>query len=469
MSSAKTQPARGMRDFLPAEVRKREYVIGVIKEVYERYGFEPLETPAVENIETLLGKYGEEGNQLIFKILKRGEHEKTGEADLALRYDLTVPLARVVAQYQNELPKFFKRYQIQPVWRADRPARGRFREFYQCDVDVLGSKSMVVEAELIAAASDALVTLGFNDFTIRVNHRRILNGIFEASELPLDKRNDFLVALDKLDKIGREGVAREFEQRGILLNEGNRAARLLLDLQLAWVEKAFDVEVQLRGDFDASERSAVNNRLLERIGECIAGNIEAQTGLAELKTLLDLIEQTPAQGRVEIDPLLARGLSYYTGAIIEINVADLTGSLGGGGRYDNLVGMFLGRDVPACGFSLGLERIIVVMSERNMFPPELVASPADVMVTIWNEDSVGESLSLATELRSGGLRVDLYPEADKMGKQFKYASSRGIPYVLIVGDDERARGEVAIKDMKSGEQRSVKRAEVAGALQNPER
>src|SRR3982075_2431859 len=188
MSSAKTQPARGMRDFLPADVRKREYVIGVIKEVYERYGFEPLETPAVENIDTLMGKYGEEGNQLIFKILKRGEHEKTGEADLALRYDLTVPLARVVAQYQNELPKFFKRYQIQPVWRADRPARGRFREFYQCDVDVLGSKSMVVEAELCAAVSDVLVRLGFHEFTIRLNHRQLLDAMMAAAMIEKDKR-----------------------------------------------------------------------------------------------------------------------------------------------------------------------------------------------------------------------------------------------------------------------------------------
>src|SRR2546429_2575471 len=200
MPSAKTQPARGMRDFLPADVRKREYVIGVIKSVYERYGFEPLETPAVENIETLMGKYGDEGNQLIFKILKRGEHEKTGEADLALRYDLTVPLARVVAQYQNELPKFFKRYQIQPVWRADRPARGRFREFYQCDVDVLGSRSMVVEAELIAAASDALVALGFNDFTIRLNHRQVLIGLGDRAGIRRDHIEPALTTIDKLDK-----------------------------------------------------------------------------------------------------------------------------------------------------------------------------------------------------------------------------------------------------------------------------
>src|SRR5215472_8243519 len=205
MPSAKTQPARGMRDYLPDDVRKREYVVGVIKSVYERYGFEPLETPAVENIETLMGKYGEEGNQLIFKILKRGVHEGTGEADLALRYDLTVPLARVVAEYRDKLPKFFKRYQIQPVWRADRPARGRFREFYQCDVDVLGSRSMVVETELLAAASDALVALGFNDFTIRLNHRQVLTGILDKAGVARGKHEDALNALDKWDKAGDAG------------------------------------------------------------------------------------------------------------------------------------------------------------------------------------------------------------------------------------------------------------------------
>src|SRR6266478_2494313 len=209
MSSAKTQPPRGMRDFLPADVRRRDYVIGVIKEGYERYGFEPLETPAVENIETLMGKYGEEGNQLIFKILKRGVHESTGEADLALRYDLTVPLARVVAEYRDKLPKFFKRYQIQPVWRADRPARGRFREFYQCDVDVLGSRSMIVEAELIAAAAEALTKLGFDDFKIRVNHRQVLGGILDQAGVTRDKHGDALIALDKIEKVGSRGVDNE--------------------------------------------------------------------------------------------------------------------------------------------------------------------------------------------------------------------------------------------------------------------
>src|SRR5438046_5914414 len=214
--STSTKPPSGTRDFLPNDIRRREHVVGVIRDVYERYGFAPLETPAFANIETLLGKYGEEGNKLIFKILRRGEHEARGEADLALRYDLTVPLARVVAQYQAELPRFFKRYQIQPVWRADRPARGRFREFYQCDVDVLGSQSMVVEAELIAAASDALVALGFNDFTIRLNHRRVLTGILDQAGVPREKHNDALIALDKMDKAGPEGVAHELNQRGIV-------------------------------------------------------------------------------------------------------------------------------------------------------------------------------------------------------------------------------------------------------------
>ena len=444
-----------MRDFLPTDVRRREYVISIIKSVYERYGFEPLETPAVENIETLLGKYGEEGNQLIFKILKRGEHEKTGAADLALRYDLTVPLARVVAQYQSELPKFFKRYQIQPVWRADRPARGRFREFYQCDVDVLGSRSMVVEAELIAAASDALVALGFNDFTIRVNHRQVLTGILDQAGVARDQHDDALISLDKMDKAGAEGVAHELAQRGIA--DGSAVKLMRFFEGLAGVQHAVDL-IDLNG---AAAGHAYNADVLGRLVEFIGGHEIGAGGVDDLRQILELSKASGVNQRIKLDPTLARGLAYYTGAIIEMNVADLAGSLGGGGRYDNLVGMFLGKDVPACGFSLGLERIIVVMSEREMFPPQLVSSPADVMVTVWNEDSIAESIALATELRSKGLRVDVYPEADKMGKQFKYASSRGVSFVAILGDDERARGEVAIKNMTSGEQRSVKRDEVA--------
>src|SRR5437773_7507956 len=234
-----TKPPSGTRDFLPEEIRRRTYVIDTVRRVYERYGFEPLETPAFENIETLLGKYGEEGNRLIFKILKRGEHESSGAADLALRYDLTVPLARVVAQYQNELPRFFKRYQIQPVWRADRPARGRFREFYQCDVDVLGSQSMVVEAELIAAASDALAALGFKDFTIRLNHRQVLTGILDQAGVARDKHSDALISLDKMDKAGSEAVARELNQRGIVDESAVKLMRFFEGL--AGAQRALDL------------------------------------------------------------------------------------------------------------------------------------------------------------------------------------------------------------------------------------
>jgi histidyl-tRNA synthetase len=446
-----------MRDFLPADARRREYVIDIIKEVYERYGFEPLETPAVENIETLMGKYGEEGNQLIFKILKRGEHEKTGEADLALRYDLTVPLARVVAQYQNELPKFFKRYQIQPVWRADRPARGRFREFYQCDVDILGSRSMLVEAEICAAASEVLTKLGFRDFSMRLNHRRALTGVLQAAGVAADKHDAALVALDKFDKIGRKGVEKEFSERGI------EAAAGLLDFfsELSALDHAAEIAT---GEDPGQKRKALNLAILGRLLEFVGDNELGARGVDELRSIMKFAEAEGIGSKIEIDPSLARGLSYYTGAIMEINVKDLPGSLGGGGRYDNLVGMFLGENVPACGFSLGLERIIVVMTERDMFPEVVVSSPADIMISIWNEDSLPESVALANELRTAGLRVDLYPEADKIGKQFKYASARGIPFVAVVGDDERARGEIAIKDLRSGEQRSIKRVSLASEL-----
>jgi histidyl-tRNA synthetase len=427
-----TKPPGGTRDFLPDEIRRREYVIGVVRSVYERYGFEPLETPAFENIETLLGKYGEEGNKLIFKILKRGEHESTGEADLALRYDLTVPLARVVAQYQNELPKFFKRYQIQPVWRADRPAKGRFREFFQCDIDSMGSNSPVVEAEQLSAVSEVLTTLGFADFTIQLNHRVLLTAMLEAADVPVALHGDALVGIDKYDKIGRDGVSRELLGRGV--------AQASVDACLGALE-----------DVSSFER-------------LVSTHERGRTARTEIDRILALVADTPAARQVSFVPRLARGLSYYTGAIMEISVPDLAGSLGGGGRYDNLVGMFLGRDVPACGFSLGLERIIVVMTERGMFPQSVAGGGVDVMVTIWNDDGRGEALALAGELRRGGLRVDVYPEADKLGKQFKYASSRNVPFVTIVGDDERAAGTVSIKDLRSGEQQRMPRAEVAAYI-----
>jgi histidyl-tRNA synthetase len=426
-----TKPPSGTRDFLPADVRRREYVTGVIREVYERYGFEPLETPAFENIETLLGKYGEEGNKLIFKILRRGEHETSGEADLALRYDLTVPLARVVAQYQNELPRFFKRYQIQPVWRADRPARGRFREFYQCDIDALGTTSVLVEVEVLSAVSEVLERLGFEKFDLRVNHRDLLTGLLTAAGVAAPMHDAALVAIDKLDKIGVDGVRNELTARGV----AEEAARECLALFRA------DVTGELRPRLASDER--------------------ATYAIDQLRSISELTAQSAAGGHIRVDPSLARGLSYYTGTIMEIAVPDLAGSLGGGGRYDKLVGMFLGRDVPACGFSLGLERILVVMAERAMFPAQIESGAVDVMVTIWSHDTRDQALAFAGELRRAGLRADVYPEADKLGKQFKYASARHVPFVAILGDDERARGEVALKELRSGEQTAVRRAEAA--------
>ncbi|MBK7705228.1 MAG: histidine--tRNA ligase [Acidobacteria bacterium] len=434
---SKTQPARGMRDFLPADVRKRNYVIGVIKQVYESYGFEPLETPSVENLETLMGKYGEEGNQLVFKILKRGEKldiskGESGLADLALRYDLTVPLARVVANYRNELPKFFKRYQIQPVWRADRPARGRYREFYQCDVDAIGSSSMIVEAELISAVCEILRRLGFDDFIVKLNSRKILTDMLDSASIPVGKHTDALVAIDKLDKIGRDGVSRELSERGI----SESSATKLLGL--------FGNSVG-RGNAD----------VLASLGEFV----KVET-LSELTQILEFAPNAP----IALDPSLARGLSYYTGAIFEISVPDLAGSLGGGGRYDGLIGMFGKEQIPACGFSLGLERILVVMEERGMFPPELSNSAADVMVTVWSEESVGESMRLASELRAAGLRVLVYPEAEKLGKQFKYAGQIGVKHVCVLGESEVAEGVVAVKDMATGEQVSIARKDIAARL-----
>ena len=466
MSKASTQPARGMRDFLPGDVRRRRFVIQTIAGVYERYGFEPLETPAVENLETLLGKYGEEGNQLVFRILKRGAElqraleKPAGEgtriefADLALRYDLTVPLARVVAEHRT-LPKFFKRYQIQPVWRADRPARGRFREFYQCDVDVLGSTSPVVEAELCAAAADALLALGFTHFTIRINHRQLLTALLAVAGVDPAAHGDALVALDKLGKITPDEVIADMEARGIPRAAADASIGLFLtDFLVA------GVPAPTNADVFAALRSRV------------AGHGIGTAALDNLAAIERLSTATPAAGRLRLDPSLARGLSYYTGAIMEIAVPDLSGSLGGGGRYDNLVGMFLGQPVPACGFSLGLERILVVMGERGMFPPALEqGAAADVMVLQWSPETQADALALAGELRTTGARVVLYPEVDKPGKQFKYAEATGVRVVALVGEDEARDGTVTLKDLGSRGQLTVTRAqapaEVARLLAPP--
>ena len=425
-----------MRDFLPEDIRRRQYVIDVVRRVYERYGFEPLETPALENIETLTGKYGEEGNKLIYKVLRRGEGEASGEADLALRYDLTVPLARVVADNRGKLPRFFKRYQIQPVWRADRPARGRFREFYQCDVDTIGSTSPVVEGEMIAAVSDVLQELGFVDFVVQLNHRELLSAMLDAAGVTAERHEDALIAIDKLDKIGRDGVGKDLAARGVDPVASENALRAFEDVN---------------GYFNLAGRSEQ--------GAAARRNIEA---------IVALSESTSAKGHVQVVPRLARGLSYYTGAIMEIAVPHLAGSLGGGGRYDGLIGMFSGEQIPACGFSLGLERILVVMGERGMFPPDVQAAGPDVLVTIFDDNLAAESLRLATELRKTDLRVELYPEplraGKDLGKAFKYADTRKARFVAVLGQDEFARGDVKIKNLDTGEQLTVPRASVTSAL-----
>jgi len=434
-----------MRDFLPEDVRRRQFVIGVIARVYQQYGFEPLETPSVENLETLLGKYGEEGDRLIFKILKRGEGAETGQADLALRYDLTVPLARVIAEYRSKLPKFFKRYQVQPVWRADRPQKGRFREFYQCDVDAIGSTSMTVEAELLSAAADVFIALGFTDFSIVVNHRKLLNAVLAHAGVPSELHGAALVTMDKADKIGVDGVRKELGDKGL----SEAVAGTLLEQLNSQPPSDLDVWMQQ---------------------QTLVLNEDGKSAIEELRQIFKLCASTSAGPHLVLDRSLARGLSYYTGPIFEIRVADLAGSLGGGGRYDNLIGMFSGEQIPASGISLGLERILVVMGERQMFPASVVSAPADVMVVQWFADRSELYLEFATELRRAGLRVELYPESPagdgkKVGdRQFKYAAARGIPFVAVIGADELAHHTVTVKNMQTGQQLSVPRSDVHRAL-----
>ncbi len=452
MTQVSTKPASGMRDFLPAEAARRKRVFDLIEEVYESYGFEPLETPSMERLTTLLGKYGDEGDQLLFKIMKRGKKLEralkrdnptdTDVADMGLRYDLTVPLARIVAEYQNDLPRFFKRYQIAPVWRADRPQHGRFREFYQCDVDVVGSSSMTVEAEVASALSEILLRLGFGDFRIHINHRRLLSAIMEKAGIAEDKQAGALISIDKLDKVGRNEVMRELEEeRGIDPDVINTLLPILGEVPTA-----------------SDHNEATIARLREEVGELEDG----QVALDELEQVLSYSADSPASEHLVVDPYLARGLAYYTGPIFEIRSEDAAGSIGGGGRYDELVGMFTKQSLPACGFSLGIERILIVMEERGMFGDE--PAPADVLVTLWNEELTPQSMRLARELRDAGLRVDVYPDTDRYGKQFSYADERNIPFVAILAPDEVEAGVVALKNMKSGDQEKVAREDVAGWL-----
>ncbi len=454
---ANTSPLSGMRDFLPVDVRKRSYVIATVEDVYQSYGFEPLLTPALERLDTLLGKYGDEGDQLIFRVLKRGDELERSLADpdgppmkdrlsdAGLRYDLTVPLARVMAEYRHALPGIFKRYQIQPVYRAERPARGRFREFYQCDVDVAGSASPLVEAEVIGAAAEVLHRLGFGgaeQFTVRLNHRGVLNGLLEVAGVDAALGGVTLVTIDKLDKIGLEGVRGELEQRGIPVE----TASALLEM--------------MRQGMETSTSTAATLAWLEGL---LAPSAAGRESVANLRAILDCTAEGPAAEHVRIDPFVARGLSYYTGAIFEIAFPGLSSSGGGGGRYDNLIGMFGKQSIPACGFSLGLERIILLMEERGLFPERLAGEP-QVLVTLFSPETVTASAALAMELRKAGLHVDLYPDVTNYGKQFKYAGQRRIRYALLVSPREIAANVVAVKNLASGEQEDVPRDTITAWL-----
>ena len=434
-----TKPSSGMRDSLPETVAKRRHVVGRIEDVFRRYGFQPLETPAIENLSTLLGKYGEEGDQLIFRLLHRGDkltralaNEAPDAADLAelgLRYDLTVPLARVVAQYGNRLPRVFKRYQIQPVWRADRPAKGRFREFWQCDVDLTGTTSLLAEAEVMNAVGDTLRALGFTNFSIALNHRVVLRSLIQAAGIAPMLEGPALIALDKLDKIGADGVREELAQRGI----APASAQQLLRMTTPAPDKD-------------------NVSILASLRSCLS-QAEAQPALDDLEALLTMLCDAPAGPHFRLAPALARGLSYYTGPIFEIVSEDFSGSLGGGGRYDNLVGMFTNKQVPAVGFSLGMERILLLMEERDMFPP--LEPAARVMACILPETPLGPALKLVSSLRAVGIAVDVYPEQTKLKRQLAAAAAQRMPYALIIGSKEIARRSYTLKNLKNGEQQEL--------------
>ncbi len=452
MTNQPTEPASGMRDFLPRELARRERVFDVIRDVYESYGFAPLETPSLERLSTLLGKYGED-EKLIFRVMKRGEKlqralddpDENDLADLALRYDLTVPLARIFAEYRGEFPRFLKRYQIQPVWRADRPQKGRYREFYQCDVDVVGSESLMVETEVASALTEVLHQLGFEDFRIHTNHRTLLRALMQTAGIESELRSEALVAIDKLDKVGVDGVVDELEERGI--------AREAIEALMPLLEQG---EPPGSPPFD-------NDATLDRLAEEIGLDETGQQAIADLRALLAFAGDGPAADHLFVDPYLARGLSYYTGTIFEIRSDDFDGSLGGGGRYDELIGMFTNDSVPACGFSLGVERILVLMEEREMFGEAVPA--ADVLVTVWNEQFAPKTTALARELRAAGLRVDVYPDHDDgFGKQFGYANERDIPFVAILAPDELDAGVVSLKEMESGDQEEIAREQIASEL-----
>jgi len=435
MASQQFEPPSGTRDFLAGDLRVREHVFAAVRDVFERYGFEPLQTPAFERLDTLTGKYGDEGDKLIFKILRRGEHEATGEADLALRYDMTVPLARVVAAYGSQLPAPYKRYVMGPVWRADRPGRGRFREFAQCDVDVVGSASPLADAEVVCAVADALNAVGLSDFSILINSRRALAGLLDAYGVPAQVGGGVLITLDKLDKLEAAEVARELTEARSLDPE---TAKALVD--------------------DLTAPDAV-----DRLRRMLTDVEEGREGLAEVDRLITLAAPVIGAERIAFTPSLVRGLDYYTGVIFEVVAAGMPGSIASGGRYDHLIAALGGPDVPACGGSLGVERIIGLLSDEKVTAPRL-----DVAVTVIDDDAAADAMDFAARLRRAGLRTEVYlGSSRKLARQLKWAADRHARFALIYGPQERAAGLVTVRDMDSGEQQQVPPDQLAVRLAAP--
>ncbi len=444
---------KGTRDFSPVEMAKRNYIFDTIKKVFLKYGYQPIETPAMENLSTLMGKYGEEGDKLLFKILNSGDFlAKADEKLLAeknsvktttqisekgLRYDLTVPFARFVVQHQNEISFPFKRYQIQPVWRADRPQKGRYREFFQCDVDVVGSDSLLNEVELIQIVDDVYKALNIN-VQLKLNNRKILSGIAEIIG-EADKIVDITVAIDKLDKIGIDKVNEELQSKG-LNDEAINKLQPIINLE------------------------GTNGEKIATLKEVLATSAIGLKGVDELEMVLDFVTQADVKTNVELDLTLARGLNYYTGAIFEVKALDVAiGSITGGGRYDDLTGIFGLKDVSGVGISFGADRIYDVMNQLDLYPKESIVSTKLLFINFGEKEAV-YCLKALQKVRAAGINAELYPDAAKMKKQMTYANKKEIAYVALVGEDEMTQGKVTLKDMQSGEQQLLSVEELINAL-----
>ena len=432
---------KGTRDFSSKEIAKRSYVLSVIERSFKNFGFLPIETPAMENLETLLGKYGDEGDRLIFKILNSGDYiakidfnENVNSQGLtkqisskALRYDLTVPFARYVAQNRNEITFPFKRYQMQTVWRADRPQKGRFREFYQCDADIVGSESLVNEVELISLYDQVFTELGFTDFSICINNRKLLSALSEVIGEE-DKLIDFTIALDKIDKIGVDGVVKEMIMKGI----SQRAIEKISPL------------FNLQG---------TNIQILNEIKKLVGSSEVGRKGIEEIEWVLQRVSEIGLrQATLELNLTLARGLNYYTGSILEVKTNEVEiGSIGGGGRYDDLTGIFGLNNISGVGISFGLDRICLALDELSIFP-DFINQNTEVMFVNFSEDQQVYCLKLLNKIRSAGISAELYPDPVKVKKQMNYANKKNVSYVILIGSDEIQNSTVVVKNMKDGDQ-----------------